>query len=445
MRALGIDIGTTTISMAIVDMSTECVEKSYTISNGSFIHSQDTWEKAQDPEVIISKTLELAAKVFAEFSDITVIGLTGQMHGIVYLDAEGNHVSPLYTWQDQRGDVAAFDGKSVCMLTQEITGLKVPTGYGLISHLYNMKKGLVSDQAVQVCTIMDYLGMKLTGRKKPLIHSSNAASIGFYNAPDGCFCTKELEMLEVDLSLLPEVTEDFELLGHYQGIPVGVAIGDNQASFLGSVKDASSSILINMGTGGQISVLADTYFTSKDIEARPFAKGKYLLAGSSLCGGRAYATLAGFFKLTASAMGITDLDPYKLMDQLLSHRQDTDELKITTTFSGTRAEPWRRGSIENLSEANFRPDALTFGVLDGMAEELYSMYHEIEDGIDISKTKMIASGNGLRKNQWLQDIMSRKFHMELQMAENAEEAATGAVFSGLIAAGKKTLKETIRC
>ena len=77
----------------------------------------------------------------------------------------------------------------------------------------------------------------------------------------------------------------------YKDIPVTVAIGDNQASFLGAAGSENNTLLVNMGTGGQISVLTDQYFETEGIEARPFLGGKYLLVGASLCGGKAYALL----------------------------------------------------------------------------------------------------------------------------------------------------------
>ena len=45
-------------------------------------------------------------------------------------------------------------------------------------------------------------------------------------------------------------------------------------------------VLLNMGTGGQISVLSDKIFEDKGIETRPITEDKYLLVGASLCGGR---------------------------------------------------------------------------------------------------------------------------------------------------------------
>lgn len=443
MKALGLDIGTTTISAVVVDMEGREIIKAYTISNGSFIETDCPWEKIQNPDIILEKALGLLDEIMKEHQDISVIGLTGQMHGIVYLDENGKHISPLYTWQDGRGNVPAEDGRSLCEMLEEEYGVKAYTGYGLVTHLYNCRNHLVPEGAAKVCTIMDYLGMRLTGRKTPLMHSSNAASLGFYDAGRGCFMVEVLQRAGADADILPEVTEDFTAVGDYRGIPVSVAIGDNQASFLGSVENAADSILVNMGTGGQISVLSDSYFTAKGIEARPFARGYYLLAGSSLCGGRAYALLEHFFRRYAEAAGVSGVDHYSVMGKILDGKSGGENLKVNTAFSGTREKPEKRGSIKNIGTENFTPEALIYGVLDGMAEELYKMYGKIGKGISGSRSRMIASGNGIRKNRHLQEIMSEKFGMELELAKREEEAAYGASVSGMIASGELTLKDAI--
>lgn len=433
MKVLGIDIGTTTISAVVMDMDTQKVEKAYTISNNSFLAAGHAWEKIQDSAVIITKAKNLVDSILEEYPEIERIGMTGQMHGIVYLDKEGSAISPLYTWQDRRCDEKCFDGKCISQIIEEKTGKTVPTGYGLATHIYNLKVGSVPQNAVQICTIMDYLGMVLTGEKRPLVHSSNAASLGFYDAEAGGFVKEDLERLGVDIGILPTVTEYFTFLGEYRGRLVSVAIGDNQASFLGAVHDMENTVLVNIGTGGQISVLSDHCFMAENIEARPFTKGEYLLAGSSLCGGRAYATLEKFFKIYAQAMGVTETNHYAVMEKLLETREETERLIVDTRFSGTRSESERRGKIEGISTENFTPAALIYGVLEGMAQELYDMYQVIVAETDRRKVKMIASGNGIRKNVWLQRILSQKFHMSVQLAEYEEEAAVGAVRSAELA------------
>ncbi len=458
MKALGLDIGTTTISAVVVGMEEREILKAYTIPNGSFIETDLPWEKIQDPDKIMQKALGLLEEILQEHQDIGVIGLTGQMHGIVYLDENGKHISPLYTWQDGRGnipvekilsedpvpeDALSEAGRSICGILEEEYGVKAHTGYGLVTHLYNCRNNLVPEGAAKVCTIMDYLGMRLTGRRTPLMHSSNAASLGLYDAKKNGFRADILQKAGADADVLPEVTDDFISVGSYKGIPVSAAIGDNQASFLGSVENAADSVLVNMGTGGQISVLSDTYFTAKGIEARPFVKGHYLLAGSSLCGGRAYALLEHFFRSYAEAAGITGVNHYSVMGKILDEKNDGEKLKVNTTFSGTREKPEKRGSIKNIGTENFTPKALIGGVLEGMAEELYKMYRKIEKGLAGPKTRMVASGNGIRKNRHLQEVMSEKFGMGLELAKREEEAAYGAAVSGMIAAGELTLKEAI--
>lgn len=448
MKALGLDIGTTTISAVVVNMEGREIVKAYTISNGSFIETDLPWEKIQDPDKILEKAMGLLAEILEEHRDIGVIGLTGQMHGIVYLDENGKHISPLYTWQDGRGNIpaentSAGDKRSICEIMEEEYGVKAYSGYGLVTHLYNRRNHLVPEGAAKVCTIMDYLGMRLTGRKTPLMHSSNAASLGLYDAKKGCFIAEVLQRAGADASILPEVTDDFAVIGDHRGIPVSVAIGDNQASFLGSVENAADSILVNMGTGGQISVLSETYFTAKGIEARPFVRGYYLLAGSSLCGGRAYALLEHFFRSYAEAAGVSGIDHYGVMGKILDGKSEGEKLKVNTAFSGTREKPEKRGSVKNIGTENFTPEALIRGVLDGMAEELYKMYGRIEKGLSGARSRMIASGNGIRKNCHLQEIMSERFGMSLELATREEEAAYGASVSGMIAAGKLTLKDAI--
>lgn len=446
MRALGIDIGTTTISAVIVDMKDKRIERAYTIANESFVQTGSAWEKIQDPDIILQKTCKLLDEIFEEYEDIHVTGLTGQMHGIVYLNRDGRHISPLYTWQDGRGNLALENGKSICRMLEEDFSVKAAAGYGLVTHLYNLKRDLVPAGAAKICTIMDYVGMRLTERKTPLVHSSNAASFGLYDVEKGSFLKEIFERAGADASILPEVTKDFACIGTYRGIPVSAAIGDNQASFLGAVDNASDSILVNMGTGGQISVLSGEYFTAKGIEARPFAGGYYLLAGSSLCGGRAYATLEHFFRMYAEAMGVRGVDHYSVMEKLLDNlddREKTGKLKVNTAFSGTREKPEKRGSIRNIGTANFTPGALIEGVMEGMAAELYKMYGRMEKGLHLSRGKIIASGNGVRKNHHLQETISEKFGMGLQMAEHEEEAAFGAAVSGMVASGELTLKEAV--
>ena len=74
------------------------------------------------------------------------------------------------------------------------------------------------------------------------------------------FEKEKLAEMGVDVNWLPDVCMGIEKLGTYRGRTVTTAIGDNQASFLGAAGDEENILLVNMGTGGQISVLSSQYF-----------------------------------------------------------------------------------------------------------------------------------------------------------------------------------------
>ena len=56
MIAVGLDIGTTTVSAVVVNCDKKKLEKSYTIPNNSFIKTKEEWEKIQDPECNCQKS-----------------------------------------------------------------------------------------------------------------------------------------------------------------------------------------------------------------------------------------------------------------------------------------------------------------------------------------------------------------------------------------------------
>ncbi|MBQ8026896.1 MAG: hypothetical protein IJ261_02140, partial [Clostridia bacterium] len=143
MNVIGLDIGTTTICGIAVDAESGELLKSVTLDNDSFIDGKP-FEKIQSPEMIIEKVCLLAAQLFDEFSPICAVGITGQMHGIVYIDESGKAVSPLYTWQDGSGNLSC-DGGTYASELAELTGYNAARGFGGTTYYYHAKNGLVPE------------------------------------------------------------------------------------------------------------------------------------------------------------------------------------------------------------------------------------------------------------------------------------------------------------
>ena len=423
MRIIGLDIGTTSISAVVAE--DEKVIHSVTEQSNAAIKSDFPENRLQSVEKIIKKVFSIKEEFVKEFAPIDAIGITGQMHGILYIDKDGNAVSPLYTWQDKSGELK-YNDTTFSEYLADITGFNAPSGYGLVTDFANRKLGRVPENAVGLCNIQDYITMKLTGNKTPVTHISNAAGFGFYSFDNFDFDNSALEKIWCDRKMLPRVTAEPEVIGtDCNGIPIVTAIGDNQASFLGSVTN-KDSVLVNIGTGSQVSVLTDKKRGFAAGEIRPFSKTENLLVGAPLCGGRSYALLKSFFEKTLDCFGVTADNIYSVMDKMAAEDIDNCSLSVDTRFCGTRYEPEIKGAVLQITEDNFTPQQLTRGFLMGMCRELYSFYEEMEKVTGNKRMHLVGSGNGVRKNKILQHYLELTFKMPLSIPENTEEAAFGA-------------------
>jgi len=430
--SVGIDVGTTTVSAVVYDLDHKAQIEAYCLPHHSYLRSDEYSE--QSVSVLLEKAEKLLSHITESYEDIVAIGVTGQMHGIVYLDDEGNPLSPLINWQDKRADRPMADGRSACEAIRALTGETVATGYGLATHYYNQNSGLVPAGATGLCSIMDLFILRICGLSRVVTHTTLAAAYGLFDRKNGCFMADKLKTLGIDPAILPEVTAESRVVGEYRGIPVAVGVGDNQASVLGSVRDNEGSVLVNIGTGSQISMVSDYCEVSRELELRPFVEGKYLICGSALCGGFAYAMLETFFRGYAIAAGGQDEPQYKIMNELARQADEQGEsgLTVDVSFCGKRWDPHCRGSVSQIGRQNFTPAALVLGTLDGMCGELYELYRLFPT----EGTRIVASGGAVRKNDVLKKRLQDRFGMPIQVNTVEEEAAGGVALFAALAVGK---------
>lgn len=428
---LGIDIGTTNLSLIVVDTATSAVAYHMTLLNDSRLPESEG-QSLQDARRIADLALDAVASLRDAFPDIAAIGVTGQMHGVVCLDEQGEAVSPLYTWQNPLAD------SGICADIREKTGHIVYPGYGHATLYALARSGMLPASARQYCTIMDYIVMRLTRRTAPLMHSTNAASLGLWNLKEGAFDQAALDALNLSPLRAPKAISAIRMAGFHDDIPVCVAVGDNQASFFGSVQDETHSLLLNYGTGSQLSLVCD----SSDMpggEIRPYFNQQYLLCRSALCGGRAYAMLERFFAAFAAQAGFGAGSQYEAMNALaLQAYEDGRHLHVNTQFCGTRENPDLRGSITGIDEASFTPGALALGILQGMADELHEGF---DAAVHPQLRRLVASGNAVRRNPLLRRLLIDTFSMPLLLTVQQEEAALGAALLGGIAAGSLSFQQ----
>lgn len=443
MNVIGLDLGTTTLSAVVVDADTGAVLETVNVPNGTELPRRHEFERAQDADAIAMKARALVEGLMARH-DAGAIGIDGQMHGMLYVDAGGAAATPLYTWQDQRGE-QPLEGATYAGALSALTGRRVATGYGMATHFWHVKNGAVPRGAVGLCTIGDYVGMRLTGRERPLLHVSSAASMGLFDDASGTWDAAAVAGAGMDPALLPEVTDRARALGELNGAAVACCVGDNQASFVGAARDAAGTVLVNLGTGGQVSMLSNAA-PGGDLERRPLGDGKRILVGSALCGGRAYALLERFLRSCAALAGQEDAPLYDAMNRAaLALPEGEWTLRVDTRFNGTRANPDLRGAVSGIGTENFDAPHLVAGTLLGMAEEMRGLYGQMLAAGATPAARLVGSGNAVRRNPALVRALERVFGLGLRIPAHAEEAAFGAALYAMVAAGiKRNLAEAQR-
>ncbi len=431
---VGIDIGTTNISVILIDVVHKSVLESYTVANHSKTSTKDGFMEF-DADWVLNKVRQLIDYFCERYKVVHSIGFTGQMHGVVLVDKNGAAVTPFYNWQDQRGNELLGEN-TYCAEACLKSGYALHTGYGFTTLYYNQCHGLIPKEAVSFTTIMDYVAASLSGKAEMMVHATNAASFGLFDIKSGEFDKTAVAALGITITL-PRVVDEKTVVGYYKNVPIMVSIGDNQASFYGSIKDEEKMLLINFGTGSQISLVTDTCFeTKEELEVRPYLGGKYLLCGCALCGGKAFEALERFFSAYIAHSGMENGTQYTVLNALTEKAyHETSALSVQTTFAGTRSNPQSKGAITGITVDNFTPEALSLGILQGMVDELYDFFEKM--GADTSKA-VVASGNVVQKNKAINWLLRDKFSSKVDVTAYQEEAALGAAMCSAVNVGVMT-------
>ncbi|MDD6324873.1 MAG: FGGY family carbohydrate kinase [Lachnospiraceae bacterium] len=429
MKIIGIDIGTTSISSVVLDEETKIQVAAKTLPNDTAISGQD-WERMQDADRILEKCTSLVAEYRKAWPDVRRIGITGQMHGMLYVDENGCAISPLTTWEDERGNQTYREGSTYAQELRARSGYAMATGYGLTTHFYNVQNHLVPEQAASLTTIMDYVAMRLTGSRHPMTHPTNAASFGLFDIRRGSFDERACRKAGIDPAILPEVVRGEEVIGRTEdGIEVMIPIGDNQAGILG-LCESEQDIVLNIGTSSQISKISEAIPEDQTLECRPYVGGKYLLLGAGLCGGTSFRMLNDFFcDVCARCKDTVSRDEmfgYMMAaaNEAREAEQGMEALNVRTLFRGTRANPSLRGSIDGITMTNLTMGTLVLGFYRGVLMELHEAYQKMD--VDPEQGRLLLCGNALRNNPLLRKLCAELFGRDACLTDKKEETATGA-------------------
>jgi len=230
------------------------------------------------------------------------------------------------------------------------------------------------------------------------------------------------------------------------GVPVWVAIGDNQASFLGAVTSPETSLLVNIGTGSQISVYLEGDDEWVGEEVRPFFDGGCLGVQASPFGGGAYAGLLGLINDVVATFGggVTPVSYAQLEAMIATEHAVNDFWQRLTEACVDFGSADRLLTLSDFQSGSVGIRALAARVVACMAKEVFSIMPSWPDALRERLTTLVGAGNTLRRNPGLRRALETSLGRSLTMAGYTEEAAVGAaLYAGYCSGVYGTVREAM--
>ena len=263
---LGIDIGTGGSRALLIDGRGE-VRAACTAPHEEMRMERPLWAE-QRPENWWDAAVLAIRGVLAEAgvagSAVRGIGLSGQMHGLVLLDAGGAVIRPSLIWCDQRSQpqVDGVNAKIGREKVLEYIANPVLTGFTLPKLLWVRDHEPANfDRARQVLLPKDYVRYRLTGEYATEV--SDASGTAVFDVVNRRWSREMMEGLGLDYSLLPECRESVEvsgkitpaiaeLTGLAAGTPVVGGGGDQASSAVGNGIVEEGIVSCTLGTSGVV-------------------------------------------------------------------------------------------------------------------------------------------------------------------------------------------------
>ncbi len=469
---LGIDISTTGAKALLIDESGNVsagATTEYPLSTPRPLWSEqspaDWWRGAS---ASIRAALSQAG---AKGEDVTGIGLTGQMHGLVMLDKSGSVLRPAILWNDQRtgpqcAEITEKAGGLIGLLN--MTGNAVLPGFTAPKIVWvRQNEPAVYEKTAQVLLPKDYVRYCLTGEYATEV--SDASGTSLLDVEHRCWSERMLSLLDIPRSWLPRCTESPEVSGRVSpaaasltglkaGTPVVGGGGDQAAQAVGSGVIRPGIISVTSGTSGVVFAHADTFATEAEGRLHAFCHavpGKWHLMGVMLAAGGSFRWLRDSLgepeRTTASLNGE---DPYDVLTLEASRAPaGCDGLLFLPYLSGERTphpDPKARGAFIGLTVQHGKHHIIR-SVLEGVSFGLRDSL-ELIRGLGVPIEQVRASGGGARSALWRQ-IQADVFGSELALVNVTEGAAYGAallagvgtgVFAGVEEAVARTVHLTAR-
>ncbi|MBN1137077.1 MAG: xylulokinase [Anaerolineae bacterium] len=450
---LGIDIGTTGAKALLVTGGGKVVAGATT--EYPMFTPQPLWAE-QNPSdwwtATVSSTQQVLAQSGLKPGQIAGVGLTGQMHGLVLLDAQGEVLRPCIMWNDQRtaAQCEAITRQVGAANVLQLTGNPVLPGFTAPKIAWVREhEPQVYRRVAKVLLPKDYVRYRLTGDYFGEV--SDASGTSLFDVGRRRWSDEMLKALQVPCEWLPEVAESpvvsarisvsaARQTGLLAGIPVVGGGGDQAAQAVGTGIVTEGTVSATIGTSGVVFAASRAYRVEPQGRLHAFCHavpGMWHLMGVMLSAGgsfRWYRDALGDLEKTEA--GKAGRDPYDLLTEAAAQvPAGCEGLLFLPYLSGERTpypDPNARGVFFGLTLRHGKAH-LTRAVLEGVTYGLRDSLELMRD-LGLSVQQVRASGGGAHSPLWRQ-ILADLLGAEIVTVNVTEGAAYGAALLAAVGAG----------
>jgi xylulokinase len=409
---LGIDLGTSSLKVVVVNQWGEILT-SATMSYD--VHTpQDGWIEQNTTQWLNALRNALAdvdrmnSQILKEISAISV---TGQMHGIVPVDKDGNALHHAIIWPDRRNEeeLATLNSEMNNEEWVAVTGNRPNISFTLGKIMWFQKQFPdLYEKTYKFLLPKDFLRMKLTDTYET--DYSDASATLLMDLPTLQWSQKIIRTFQIDETKLPKIKSSTALIGSItrkgagvfgltEGTPVICGCGDAQAQALGNGIINSKDWLCTIGTSGQLFVSTDEPGIVSNGTLHSFAHaapGKWVLMGATLSAGMS-------FKWLAESIFTKDIEIKDLLDQASTANPGAKQLLFLPYLFGERSpymDEKAKGTFIGFTNEHTKAE-MARAVVEGVLYSLYQSFKIIENTIGHKCEHILLTGGAAQHDLWV--------------------------------------------
>jgi xylulokinase len=440
---LGIDIGTSSTKTTIIAPDGRLV--SLASEEYTFMTPRPGWAEL-DPETWYLAAIHTIQKALQQSlidpGEITGIGLTGLMHGPVFINKEGQSIRPSIIWADQRSgqQVKSLYDKISRETIAKWTGNPLATGFMLPTWLW-IKENEVDtyNKTAYLLLPKDYIRYRLTGEIG--CEPSDASATSLFNPFAGHWHSDLINALSLPHQVLPAISpsqeiagtllpEIAEITGLKNGTPVVYGGSDQTCQAIGNGITQPGFVSCTIGTGGQIFAVSNKPNYDPQLRLHTFCHvmpQTWHMLAATLTAGKSLRWLRDQVFIGSNYT--------ELVDQALSVPSGAEGLLFLPYLAGERTphmDPDAAAAFIGLTLRHTQSHMIR-AVLEGVVFSLKQGF-EIMIDLGVKVKKVIASGGATNHPLWLQ-LQADIFNQEIYRTQTKEAAAVGAALLAGVGAG----------